>query len=103
MKFIVERSSYGDPLDVENLSRVRNLVTGMRTTYPNCIIEVHTRYKYEGLVFNAKFDVYMILKNINILSNGRNYAVDVQESLKQGVAVPIEIEKKEVLKCIKQP
>ena len=61
----------GEPLCEENLDFVLNIVTSVRIAYPNIKIYVWTGYTYAELLSKDDERITNILKQINILIDGR--------------------------------
>lgn len=97
--------SGGDPLAPKNVKEVKELVKWVRSWFPHKTIWLYTGYKYEQLCFAGKFDVIQILKNIDVLVDGKyieekrdvnlkwrgssnQRVIDVKKSLKSLRAVP---------------
>lgn len=61
----------GEPLCPENVKEVNNIITGIRTAFPDIKIFVWTGYTLEEL--KAKQDLFIenILNNIDVLIDGR--------------------------------
>ena len=60
----------GEPLCEENLDFVLNIITSVRTAYPNIKIYVWTGYTFEELINQQNPKVLTILKQINYLIDG---------------------------------
>lgn len=94
----------GDPLAPQNREDVANLVKWVRKNYPTKTIWVYTGYNYEYLTFEGKFHSVFILRNIDVLVDGKykkelrdlslkwrgsknQRVLNVKESLDKGIAV----------------
>lgn len=60
----------GEPLCEENLDFVLNIITSVRTAYPNIKIYIWTGYTFEELIKQQNPKVLTILKQINYLIDG---------------------------------
>ena len=60
----------GEPLCEENLDFVLNIITSVRTAYPNIKIYIWTGYTFEELINQQNPKVLTILKQINYLIDG---------------------------------
>ena len=63
--------SGGDPLAPKNREEVSNLIYWVRQCFPSKTIWIYTGYKYEQLVFEGNYSACHILKNIDVLVDGR--------------------------------
>lgn len=70
--------SGGDPLAPKNREIVADIVYWVRYNFPDKTIWVYTGYKYEQLVFEGNFSACFILKNIDVLVDGR-YKKDLRD------------------------
>ena len=70
--------SGGDPLAPKNRSEVLYIINWIRTYYPTKTIWLYTGYKYEQLVFEGNYKTCQILKNIDVLVDGR-YNKDLRD------------------------
>lgn len=71
--------SGGDPLAPNNRKRILFTVRWIKKHYPRKTIWLYTGYKYEQLVFEGDSDVIQILKNIDVLVDGR-YEKDLRDT-----------------------
>lgn len=96
--------SGGDPLNKNNIKQILSIIAYIKSRYSNKTIWIYTGYTYEELINMHNSDINTILKNINILVDGRyieelkdiNYpwagsknqrVIDVQNTLKTGEIV----------------
>lgn len=96
--------SGGDPLAPRNRSTTLAIVDWVKCNYPNKNIWIYTGYKYEQIVFEGSYQCVKILKNIDVLVDGKykkdqrdvslkwrgsknQRVIDVPKSLEVGVAV----------------
>ena len=63
--------SGGDPLEPKNFKDVLELCKSVKELYPNKTIWLYTGYQYEQLLFEGKFDVVYILKNCDVVVDGK--------------------------------
>ena len=63
--------SGGDPLAPQNRYSIFCLVKDIKERYPNKTIWLYTGYQYEQLLFEGKFDVVYILKNCDVVVDGK--------------------------------
>lgn len=70
--------SGGDPLAPKNRIEVAELIHWVRENFPTKTIWVYTGYKYEQLTFEGNFFACYILKNIDVLVDGR-YNKDLRD------------------------
>lgn len=61
----------GDPLAPKNLESTLTIVNWVKCHFPHKNIWIYTGYKYEQLVFDGNFEACMILKNIDVLVDGK--------------------------------
>lgn len=61
----------GEPLCDENLDLILNITTAVRTAYPHIKIYIWTGYTYAELIERNDNRILEILKQINILIDGR--------------------------------
>lgn len=96
--------SGGDPLAPQNRYEVLQIIQWIRKYMPEKTIWIYTGYKYEQLVFEGNYITCQILKNIDVLVDGRyvkelrdvnlkwrgsknQKVIDVQKSLKENKIV----------------
>lgn len=96
--------SGGDPLAPQNREFVEHIIKWISKCFPNKTIWVYTGYKYEQLCFEGNYYVISILKNTDVLVDGKykkdlrdtdlkwrgsknQRVIDVQKSLREGRAV----------------
>lgn len=60
----------GEPLCEENLDFVLNIITSVRTAYPNIKIYIWTGYTFEELISKEDSRIFKILKQANYLIDG---------------------------------
>lgn len=60
----------GEPLCEENLNFVLNIITSVRTAYPNIKIYIWTGYTFEELISKEDSRIFEILKQANYLIDG---------------------------------
>lgn len=60
----------GEPLDLANLEMVDEVITAVRTAYPNITIFLWTGYVLEALLYKGNAKITHILNNIDILIDG---------------------------------
>lgn len=63
--------SGGDPLAPKNREMVYCLIKDIKSLYPNKTIWLYTGYKYEQLLFEGDFNAVQILKNCDVVVDGR--------------------------------
>lgn len=63
--------SGGDPLAPENRAIILRLVRFVRELFPEKTIWMYTGYKYDQLLFEGKYLSIQILKNIDVLVDGK--------------------------------
>ena len=61
----------GEPLCKENLDFVLNIITAVRTAYPNIKIYIWTGYTFKELIDNQDERIIKILKQANYLIDGK--------------------------------
>ena len=90
----------GEPLCEENLDFVLNIITSVRTAYPNIKIYIWTGYTFEELIKQQNPKVLTILKQINYLIDGpykeelRDTTLPLRGSSNQTI---INLDEKEIL------
>ena len=63
--------SGGDPLASRNRIMVSSIISWVKEFFPDKTIWLYTGYKYEQLVFEGNHKVCQILKNIDVLVDGK--------------------------------
>lgn len=70
--------SGGDPLYPENRKMILFIIKRIKESYPDKTIWLYTGYKYEQLVFEGDFRTCQILKNCDVIVDGK-YKKDLRD------------------------